>query len=80
MDERAPAPSVVTKLSGHPNSESLSLEQSTSGELPKYSQYVFPKLSHVGFLDPRDQGDARAARLCVPLILKFCGQWIAKRQ
>ena len=63
---------------GRPNAEFLTLEQCTSGTVPKAAQYAFPVLDHSGYCHPigSADGDARANRLTVPVVVKFCEQWV----
>lgn len=73
----APAPANCCVHAGRADAVPLTLEHCTSGKLPKAATYAFPDLGHTGFCDPRESGDARAARLLVPLVINFFKQWVA---
>ena len=78
VDDLAPH-SKIPECVGRPNAEPLTLEQCTSGTLPTAAQYTFSALGHSGYVDPRGPdggGDARANRLTIPVVVKFCEQWV----
>ena len=75
-DDVAVPPAVMVVNAGRPNALPLTIEHCTSGRLPKAATYAFPELGHDGYCDPRLSGDASAARLLVPLVVKFCQQWV----
>ena len=86
------SPPETARLVGRPGAMQPTLEQVTSGRLPNAAQYAFRALDGMEchcspFFAQEARGhlakkglpdDARAARLVVPLVVKFCGQWLAR--
>ena len=89
-DPLVPAPEEIARRVGRPDAVPLYLEQcASSNDLPNATQGILPPIPDIDchvipYVDPEsadslsgEKGYAPTARLIVPLIVKFCEQWLA---
>ena len=85
-DALAPPPEEIARLAGRPDAVPLTLP--IPAQLPRAAQVTLPDIAACGdghvapFMDPRSPGgipEGLTARLVVPLVIKFCTQWVVPK-